>query len=210
MSRTLHGTGRQYWVAIRAMILLTVVLGIAYPLVITGIGQLTMPARANGSLIASQGRTVGSRLIGQSFTTKTGMPLPQWFQSRPSAAGAGYDALASSASNLGPDNPVLVRAIQRRKAVIEKMYGVPAARIPADAVTASGSGLDPDISPAYALLQASEIARTRGIGVATLRRLVDSQIQGRELGYLGDPTVDVVQLNIALARLDPSGDQDEK
>jgi K+-transporting ATPase ATPase C chain len=187
------------------MILLTVVLGIAYPLVMTGIGQLTMPAHANGSMIQYQGKTVGSSLIGQSFTTKKGAPLPQWFQSRPSSAGNGYDALASSPSNLGPDNPVLVKAIEQRKAVIEKTYGVSASQIPADAVTGSASGLDPDISPAYARLQVNEIARTRGISATKLLQLVNSKVQGRELGYLGGPTVNVVELNIALAQLDPSG-----
>lgn len=205
MSPTLRGSGRQYWVALRSMILLTVVLGIAYPLVMTGIGQLTMPAHANGSMIQYQGKTVGSSLIGQSFTTKKGAPLPQWFQSRPSSAGNGYDALASSPSNLGPDNPVLVMAIEQRKAVIEKTYGVSASQIPADAVTGSASGLDPDISPAYARLQVNEIARTRGISATKLLQLVNSKVQGRELGYLGGPTVNVVELNIALAQLDPSG-----
>ncbi len=205
MSPTIRGAARQYWVALRSMILLTVVLGIAYPLAMTGIGQLTMPAQSNGSTVGYQGRTVGSSLIGQSFTTKKGTPLPQWFQSRPSSAGTGYDALSSSASNLGPNNPDLVKAITHRKALIEKTYGVAASQIPADAVTGSGSGLDPDISPAYARLQVTEIANARGISASAVGHLVDSQVQGRQLGFLGDPTVNVLALNLALAHLDPSG-----
>lgn len=207
MRITLRGAGRQYGVAVRSMILATILLGIAYPLAMTGIGQLTMPGRSNGSMISDHGTNAGSRLIGQSFTTSKGAPLPQWFQSRPSSAGTGYDALASGASNLGPDNPALVKAIRERKVVIEKLYGVTAAQIPADAVTGSGSGLDPDISPAYALLQVDEIARARGVGASALRRLVESKIQGRELGYLGNPTVDVLELNLALAEWDPSGNR---
>jgi potassium-transporting ATPase KdpC subunit len=205
MSSPIRGTGRQYWVALRSMILLTIVLGIAYPLVITGIGQLTMPGQSNGSTVQYQGKVVGSSLIGQGFTTKKGAPLTQWFQSRPSAAGDGWNAEESSPSNLGPNNPVLVKEIQQRRAVIEKTYGVTAAQIPPDAVTASGSGLDPDISPAYAQLQIDTIAKTRGISAASVRKLVDEHTAGRELGYLGNPTVNVLQLNIALAELDPSG-----
>ena len=206
MNPTLRATARQYWVAVRAMVVLTIVLGVVYPLVMTGVSQLVMPARANGSLIQVHGRTVGSSLIGQSFTTAKGAPLPQWFQSRPSAAGTGYDANASSASNLGPNNPVLTKQIDARKAQIEKLDGVSAASIPADAVTASGSGLDPHISPQYALLQVSAVAKARGIAESKVETLVKSMIQGRDLGYLGQPTVNVLQLNLALSKLDPAGD----
>ena len=206
MSPTLRGTGRQYWVALRAMIVLTVGLGIVYPLAMVGIGQSTMPAHANGSMITADGRTVGSSLIGQSFTDKKGDPLPQWFQSRPSAAGDGYDANASSPSNLGPDNPALVKAIDQRRTQIERLDGVSAASIPPDAVTASGSGLDPQISPAYALLQVKAVAKARGIAQSRVEALVKSMIQGRDLGYLGQPTVNVLQLNLALSAMDPQGD----
>jgi len=188
------------------MIVLTVVLGIVYPLVMVGIGQLTMPGKANGSFITHDGTTVGSSLIGQSFTDKKGNPLPQWFQSRPSAAGDGYDANASSASNLGPDNPALTKAIEQRKAEIVKTDGVSADSIPPDAVTASGSGLDPQISPEYALLQVPAVAKARGIPESEVESLVKSMIQGRDLGYLGEKTVNVLQLNLALSTLDPSGD----
>lgn len=201
----LRGAWRQYWVAIRAMIVLTVALGVAYTFVVTGIGQLAFPAQANGSMITQDGKTVGSALIGQAFTDKKGNPLPQWFQSRPSAATsngpAGYDAAASSGSNLATGNPAQVKAVQDRTAAIEKLDGVPASAIPSDAVTASGSGLDPHISPAYALLQVTRVAEARGLPEATVKKLVESRIQARDLGYLGDPTVNVLQLNLALAQL---------
>jgi potassium-transporting ATPase KdpC subunit len=206
MSPTLRGAGRQYWVAVRAMAVLTVVLGVAYPLVMTGIAQLTMPAQANGSLITVNGKTVGSSLIGQSFTDAKGHPLAQWFQSRPSAAGSGYDGNASSASNLGPDNPVLVKAVEKRKSAIEHLDSVTAASIPPDAVTASGSGLDPHISPEYALLQVAAVAQARHLPQSKVEALVKSKIQGRDLGYLGQATVNVLQLNLALSAMDPKGD----
>ncbi|WP_243062814.1 potassium-transporting ATPase subunit KdpC [Humibacter sp. RRB41] len=210
MSPTFRGTARQYWVAVRAMVVLTVVLGIAYPLAMTGIGQLTMPVRASGSLIQEHGTTVGSSLIGQSFTDAKGVPLAQWFQSRPSAAGDGYDANASSASNLGPNNPALTKAIDARKAQIEKLDGADASSIPPDAVTASGSGLDPHISPEYALLQVPAVAEARGLAASKVETLVKSMIQGRDLGYLGEPTVNVLRLNLALSELDPGGDSGRK
>ena len=196
-----RGILRQAWVAVRAMLILTLVLGVGYTLVITGIGQLVFPSQANGSLTRVDGKVVGSNLIGQSFTTAKGVALPQWFQSRPSAAGNGYDGGASSGSNYGPNSSTLVALIEARQKAIEKLDGVTAPQIPADAVTASGSGLDPDISPAYALLQVNRVAKARGLAVAEVKKLVESKIQGRELGYLGDPTVNVLELNIALARL---------
>lgn len=210
MSPSLRGTGRQYWVAVRAMIVLTAGLGIVYPLVMTGVAQVVMPAQANGSLIKVDGQPIGSSLIGQSFTDGKGKPLPQWFQSRPSAAGTGYDANASSASNLGPNNPELTKEIQQRKTTIEKLDGADAASVPADAVTASGSGLDPHISPQYALLQVNAVADARGIEPARVEKLVKSMIQGRDLGYLGQPTVNVLQLNLALSKMDPTGDEGRK
>jgi K+-transporting ATPase ATPase C chain len=157
---------RQYAVALRALIVLTLALGVVYPLVVTGIGQLALPRQANGSMLAVDGRDVGSSLIGQSFTDADGQPLPEWFQSRPSAAGDGYDASASSGSNLGPSNEDLVASIQERRAAIAAFDGVDPAAVPADALTASASGLDP-----------------------------------RDLGVLGEETVNVLELNLALARL---------
>lgn len=193
---------RQTWTAVRALLILTVVLGLAYPLAILGIGQLALPAQANGQLVTVDDEVVGSAIIGQSFTDAEGVALPEWFQSRPSAAGAGYDGAASSGSNYGPENENLITAIGDRQAAIEELDGVPGDEIPADAVTASASGLDPHISPAYALLQVPRVAAVRGLDESAVRALVESMIQSRDLGYLGDPTVNVLQLNLALARLD--------
>jgi K+-transporting ATPase ATPase C chain len=212
MPSTTRAAMRQYGVAIRAMIVLTVGLGIAYPLVITAVGQLGFHSQANGSKIETDAGTVGSALIGQSFTDAHGKPLTQWFQSRPSAATSdsapnGYDANASLGSNWGPNNPDLVAAIEHRKKVIEQTYGVTAAEIPADALTASGSGLDPDISVAYAELQVAKVAATRGLDEASVRTLVDRNTHGRDLGYLGQPYVNVVRLNLELSKMDPAGNR---
>jgi len=194
---------RPYWVALKAMLVFTVVLGIAYPLAITVVGQVALPAQANGSLVHSaDGTVVGSSLIGQSFTDTDGNALPEWFQSRPSAAGDGYDAAASSGSNWGPENPDLIQAIGDRQTTIEKLDGVSRSEIPADAVTASASGLDPQISPAYARLQVARVAAARDLPEAEVSALADSLVQGRDLGYLGEPTVNVLNLNLELAKLD--------
>ncbi|QHC68955.1 potassium-transporting ATPase subunit KdpC [Rathayibacter sp. VKM Ac-2801] len=190
---------RPYGVALRAMIVLTVLLGAAYPLAVLGIGQLALPAQANGSLLRQDGAVVGSSLIGQSFADADGAPLPEWFQSRPSAAG--YDAAASTGSNLGPENADLVASIEERRAAIAAFEGVDPAAVPADALTASASGLDPAISPDYAQLQAPRVAAARGLDETAVRALVEEHTEGRELGYLGEPTVDVLELNAALARL---------
>jgi K+-transporting ATPase ATPase C chain len=195
-------TARTHWAAIRAMLLFTLVLGIAYTLVVTGIGQLALPAQANGSVERSaDGEVVGSSLIGQSFTDAEGAPLPEWFQPRPSAAGDGYDGGASSGSNWGPENADLIAAVEERKAQVAEFNGVSPSEVPVDAVTASSSGLDPHISPEYALLQVARVADERGLAEAEVRELVASRIQARDLGYLGEPTVNVLQLNLALAEL---------
>ncbi|MBF4618171.1 potassium-transporting ATPase subunit KdpC [Clavibacter sp. VKM Ac-2873] len=188
-------------VAVRAMAVLTVVLGVGYTAVVTGIGQLALPAQADGSLVSADGQVVGSSLIGQSFQDSDGAALPEWFQSRPSAAGDGYDGTASSGSNLGPENGDLVSSIEDRKAAIAESDGVDPSTIPADALTASASGLDPHISPEYAREQVARIASARGIPEQQVERLVDAHVQGRDLGYLGEPTVNVLELNIALAGL---------
>lgn len=196
-------SARQYWVALRALLVLTVALGLAYPLAVTVIGQVAFPAQANGSLVKVRGSDVGSSLIGQSFTDKDGTPLPEWFQPRPSAAGDGYDAAASSGSNLGPENPDLIEAIAERKKEIAAFNGASPDEVPADALTASASGLDPQISPDYALLQVKRVAAARELPLADVQSLVESKIQGRDLGYLGEPTVNVLQLNLALDKLAP-------
>jgi K+-transporting ATPase ATPase C chain len=191
----------QTWTALRALVIFTVVLGLGYPLVVLGVGQLLLPAQANGSLVRVDGAVVGSSLLGQSFTDADGDPLPEWFQPRPSAAGDGYDAAASSGSNYGPENPDLIAAIEERRAAIAEFDGVDPQEVPADALTASGSGLDPHISPAYARLQVARVAEARGLDETAVRDLVERHIQGRDLGYLGEPTVNVLELNVALAAL---------
>jgi len=199
---TTRSTLRTHWVALRAMLLLTLVLGVGYTAVVTGIGQFALPAQANGSLERdADGAVVGSALVGQSFADAEGAPLPEWFQPRPSAAGDGYDGGASSGSNYGPENADLVAAITERQAAVGEADGVQRGEIPADAVTASGSGLDPHISPAYARLQVARVAEARGLPEAEVAALVERFVQGRDAGYLGDPTVNVLRLNLALAEL---------
>lgn len=195
---TLRTTG----VALRAMIVFTAVLGLGYMLLVTAIGQLAFPAQAEGSLVRdAEGTVVGSALIGQSFTDAEGAPLPEYFQSRPSAAGDGYDGGASSGSNHGPESEDLIAAIGERQAAITDLDGAAASQIPADAVTASGSGLDPDISVEYASLQVERVAEARGLASAEVRELVSRSILPRDLGYLGEPRVNVLQLNLALGAL---------
>ncbi len=199
---SLSASLRQHWAALRVLLVLTVVLGVLYPMAVLAVGQLALRSRADGSLVSADGRTVGSALLGQSFADANGNPLPQWFQPRPSAAGEhGYDPTASGASNLGPDNPVLVKQIEARRAAVAAFNGVPPSAVPPDALTASGSGLDPDISSAYAFLQAGRVARARGLDPAVVRALVASHVTGRGLGFLGEPTVNVLALNLALQRL---------
>jgi K+-transporting ATPase ATPase C chain len=283
---------RQHWAALRALTVLTVILGLGYPLAIWLLAQLPgLNDKANGSIVHAGGKPVGSSLIGQLFTDADGKPLPQYFQSRPSAAGAGYDPLATSASNLGPesivdapDKPSLLTQVCTRSADVGKLDGVDGARpfctgdgvgavlsvigprdatgniahptkvvsvnepcdttstpflatyegvrvecavngedyatgqlvpirgaapadprVPPDAVTASGSGLDPDISPAYADLQVNRVARARGISQDKVRELLAAHTSGRTLGFMGEPTVNVLKVNIALDQQYPGG-----
>ncbi|GAB3426917.1 potassium-transporting ATPase subunit C [Flindersiella endophytica] len=187
---------RQLRTGLLALLAMTVITGLLYPLAVWGIGQVAFADQANGSLIERDGQVVGSNLIGQNFLG------PRWFHSRPSAAGQdGYDGLSSSGSNLGPNNPELIKATQERKAQIAKENGVPESDVPADAVTASGSGLDPHISPAYAEIQVNRVAEARGLDPATVRKLIRENTDGRSLGFLGEPGVNVVELNLALQRL---------
>ncbi|WP_423921665.1 K(+)-transporting ATPase subunit C [Frigoribacterium sp. 2-23] len=192
---------RQYGVALRAMVVFTLLLGAVYTAVVTGVAQLVAPAQANGSVVQHDGAPVGSALIGQSFTDKDGEALPEWFQSRPSAAGDGYDASASSGSNLGSENADLIKAVEERRSAIAARDGVAPDSVPVDALTASGSGLDPHISPEYALEQVDRVAEARHLSVDRVRALVEGHTQGRDLGYLGEPTVNVLELNLALADL---------
>lgn len=197
---TLRGKLRMFLVAVRMMVLCTIALGIIYPLAMTGLGQLAFSHKANGSLVRDgQGNVVGSELLGQNFTDATGQPLPEYFQPRPSAAGdEGYDAASSGGSNQGPENPELIDSIEQRRADIAEMNGVSPEQVPADAVTASGSGLDPHISVAYAELQVNRVAKARKLDTAEVRELMHQNTTGRELGYMGEPRVNVVRLNLAL------------
>lgn len=185
---------RQSLAGLRLMLALTLVLGVLYPTAVWAVGRL-VPDRAEGSLIAVDGQVVGSRLLGQAVEG------PGWFHPRPSAAGDGYDALASGASNLGPENPDLLAAVEARRTEVAAREGVDPALVPADAVTASASGLDPHVSPAYAELQVPRVARERGLDEATVRTLVGQATAGRDLGVLGEPRVNVVELNASLAAL---------
>lgn len=204
---------RQYGAALRTLLLLTAILGLAYPLAMTGLAQVAFGDNANGSLVQRGGTTVGSQLIGQAFTRpvlKNGQPTkdsdgnpvveadPKYFQSRPSAAGLGYDPTSSSASNLGPENKDLIAAIKERRATAAKLDGLAPQQVAPDALLASGSGLDPHISPAYAAEQIARVAREQGLSEAQVRGLVTANTQGRTLGFLGEPRVNVLNLNLAL------------
>ena len=195
---------RQHVAALRALLVFTVITGIAYPLVVFGIAQVAFHHQANGSLVSYHGRTVGSSLLCQEFTGAKGNPLPQYFQPRPSNATSGAksdygcDPGHSAASNLGPNNPALAELIRQRQQQIAAFDHVKISQIPPDAVTASGSGLDPAISPQYAYLQVNRVAAARHADPAAIRALASRHIQGRPLGFLGEPRVDVLTLNIAL------------
>jgi K+-transporting ATPase ATPase C chain len=251
--------GRHLVASVGMLLGVTLVLGFGYPLVVTGLSQLFLHQQANGSLLYRHGQLVGSALLGQSFTDSKGNPLPRYFQPRPSAAGAGYDASSSGASNLGPSNPLLIgfvegvntvgpdgrpsavnpfattadpacvpmdpkgnpvtspapgqkysrtsdgsyvcdpNTIPERAIAYRAFNGLAAnASVPADAVTASGSGLDPDISVQNALDQAARVARARHLAVSQVIALVHRYTQGRQWGFLGEPTVNVLKLNLAL------------
>lgn len=198
--RGLPGTLRRYAAALRTLLVLTVVTGLLYPLLVTAVGAVALRGRADGSLISSGDQPVGSALIGQSFTDVKGVALPRWFQTRPTAyPDSPYDGAASAASNLGPDNADLLKTVQQRRAAVAAANGVPPADVPSDALTASGSGLEPYISPAYAALQVDRVARARGLSADRVRALVAANTAGRQLGFLGEPRVNVVTLNAALA-----------
>jgi K+-transporting ATPase ATPase C chain len=197
---------RQLLPAIVMMVVFTVLLGIAYPLVVTGIAEVGFADKANGSELKVDGKVVGSKLLGQTFTEA------KYFHGRPSAAGAAAAGAKggdpkdlsqdiSSGSNWGPTNPDLLAAVKKRVADYRTENGLPPdTRVPVDAVTASGSGLDPHISVANARLQAPRVARERGLPVAEVQRLVDEHTDGRSLGFLGEPGVNVLELNVALDR----------
>jgi potassium-transporting ATPase KdpC subunit len=197
---------RQFVTGLLMTVVLTILLGFVYPLVVTGISQLSMSKRANGSLVQQNGKVVGSSLIGQNFTDAKGNALVQYFQPRPSAAGTnGYDAMSSAGTNLGPSNPDLLDAVGKRVAAYRKLNGLAAdVKVPVDAVTSSASGLDPQITVANARLQAARVAKARSLTVAQVAGLIAAHTQGRQLGVLGEQTVNVLELNLALDRLGPA------
>jgi len=205
----LPGSVRQLVAALRGLLVFTVICGIAYPLVIFVIGQVAFNHGANGSLVKVNGKVVGSSLLCQEFVNAKGNPLPQYFQSRPSNATSGAsndygcDALYSAATNLGPNNSTLVQLIKARQKAISAFDHVSVSAIPPDAVTASGSGLDPDITPQNAAIQVDRVAAARHISPAVVRALVAKYTSGRQLGILGEPVVNVLLLNIALDQSHP-------
>ncbi|MEI5137173.1 potassium-transporting ATPase subunit KdpC [Streptomyces libani] len=215
VNNSVRNTARLIGAGLRALLVLTVVCGVLYPLVVTGVAQAAFPHKANGSEVSHQGKVVGSSLIGQRYDKgkdKDGNPVPdlRYFQPRPSA-GLGsnkangvntqYDLQVSGASNLGATNTDLIKAVKERRKWVSATYGVPESKVPADAVTSSGSGLDPDISPAYAQLQAPTVARRNHLPAGTVDKLVKEHTDGRTLGFLGEPRVNVLELNIALKEL---------
>lgn len=188
-----NGVTRQAWIAVRLIVVGALVLGVVYPLLVTGVGAVIASGSAKGSLVESDGEVVGSELIGQNFEGDL------WFQPRPSAAGAdGYDAMSSGGSNLGPNNEDLLAAVQERRAAVESQAGT-GVLVPPDALTASGSGLDPHISPEYARLQVSRVAKANGLSESAVAGLVDANTAGRQLGFLGEERVNVLLLNLAIA-----------
>lgn len=197
-----QGGIRPLFTAVRTILVCTLTLGVAYTALMTGLGQLLMPAQANGSTFTdASGEVRGSSLIGQSFLDADGNPIPEYFQSRPSAAGDGYDGTASSGTNWGPENPEFIEAVKERRSQIAKFNGVEESAVPADAVTASSSGLDPHISVAYADIQIERVAKARGLDVQQVRELVKAHTEQPSIGFLGESVVNVAKLNLALDEL---------
>ncbi|MFK0102686.1 potassium-transporting ATPase subunit KdpC [Streptomyces sp. NPDC091040] len=212
MNASVRNPVRRLWAALRALLVLTLVCGVLYPLAVTGAAQLLMPGRAGGSEVSESGKVVGSALIGQRYELPGGAPDLRWFQPRPSA-GLGtnslntrYSLLVSGASNLAGDNPELIHRVTDARAAVVRDNSVPGhpvdpAAVPPDAVTSSGSGLDPDISPAYAELQVRRVAARNHLDTGQVAALVERHTEGRELGFIGEPRVNVLRLNIALRQL---------
>ncbi|MFE2355870.1 potassium-transporting ATPase subunit C [Streptomyces parvulus] len=222
MNTSVTNTARLLGAGLRALLVLTLVTGVLYPLAVTGVAQGLFPGRANGSEVEANGRVVGSSLIGQAYNLplKKGQETPapdlKWFQGRPqnglgsNSVNTRYELILSGATNRSADNAELVQWIEDAKAAVVKDNSVPGhpvrpSDVPADAVTSSGSGLDPDISPAYAELQAHRVAERNGLPADRVQRLVDEHTEGRTLGFMGEPRVNVLELNIALGKLTAAG-----
>ncbi|MFF9909631.1 potassium-transporting ATPase subunit C [Streptomyces sp. NPDC013457] len=218
MNNSAANTGRVLWAGLRALLVLTVITGVLYPLAVTGIAQLAFPGKANGSEIKSEGKAVGSELIGQTYNLplkegeETAAPDLKWFQPRPSnglgsnSVNTQYSIILSGATNRSGDNEDLIQWVRDAKAAVVKDnsvsgYTVKPSDVPADAVTSSGSGLDPHISPEYAELQVHRVAERNHLTVAQVDRLVADHTDDRILGFIGEPRVNVLQLNIALKEL---------
>ncbi|AUG81545.1 potassium transporter KtrA [Kitasatospora sp. MMS16-BH015] len=206
MSKPLPAVVRTYSTALRMLLVMTVILGIAYPLLVTGVSQVAFADKANGSIVQSEGKEVGSSLLGQSYDLpkknpddpkEEAQPDPQWFQPRPSAAN--NDPHGSAASNLGPNSDDLLKAVNDRRAAVAAFDGVDPASVPPDALTASGSGLDPHISLAYAQEQVARVAKVRHLSADAVAKLVEKYTEGRSVGFLGQAGVNVVLLNKALS-----------
>lgn len=191
---SVRDSGRPLWAALRALLVLTVVTGVLYPLAVTGIAQTAFHGKANGSVVTVDGKKAGSALIGQSWNGKNGRPDPRWFQGRPSHSA--YDALATGSSQLGASDERLVAAVREARARVAAFNGVRPSDVPADAVTGSSSAIDPHISPGYARLQATRVARGNGLSAADVRALVREHTEGRAAGFLGQPHVNVLRLNL--------------
>jgi K+-transporting ATPase ATPase C chain len=196
---------RQHLVGLRVLLVMTVITGIIYPLALVGFSQVALSGPANGSLVRFDNRVIGSSLLCQEFVDAKGNPLPQYFQPRPSSAVVsgvktdyGCDPLFSSASNYGPNNPIYIALIKTRQKQISAFDHVPISKIPSDAVTASGSGLDPDISQGNAGIQVDRVAAARHVSPAQVQALVNQYTTGRTIGILGEPVVNVLLLNRAL------------
>jgi K+-transporting ATPase ATPase C chain len=198
---------RQHIAAFRMLLAFTVLCGIVYPVLMWGVAQVGFKNQADGSLVSYKGQVVGSSLLCQEFTDAKGNPLPKYFQPRPSNATSGAkndygcDAGYSGAANLGPNNTTLTTTVNQLKAQVAAFNHVPVSEVPPDAVTSSGSGLDPDISPQYAAIQVNRVAAARQLPVSQVQALVSKYTQGRNIGFLGEPRVNVLDLNIALDEL---------
>jgi potassium-transporting ATPase KdpC subunit len=204
--KTLTGYLRQAGTALRFLLLATVVLGLAYPLVIFGVGQLIAPYQANGSIIKSDGGApAASALIAQSAADDAGAQDPKWFHARPSAVK--WDPASSSATNLGPNDPKLLDAVTANRSAVAAAEGISEAEVPADAVTASGSGLDPGISPDYARLQVHRVAAAHGLSPEAVASLVDRNTSSGLVAFLGQPSVNVTALNLDVAAAGQTGSQ---